>query len=93
MFEFNDFDTVERLSRVLNGCYSGENDLYKDDRNNKYYLLIHKSEHTPAEFNKVCNMASEYAKQKNYTKSVGAYLNEHNDAIIVSDAIQVLADL
>lgn len=93
MFEFNDFDTVERLSRVLNGCYSGENDLYKDDRNNKYYLLIHKSEHTPAEFNKVCNMASEYAKQKNYTKSVGAYLNEHNDAIIVNDAIQVLADL
>lgn len=93
MFEFDNFDTVERLSRVLSGCYSGENDLYKDDRNNKYYLLIHKSEHTPAEFNKVCNMASEYAKQKNYTKSVGAYLNEHNDAIIVNDAIQVLADL
>ena len=56
-----------RVSQVLDGYYNGENDLYKDLQRNKYYLLIHKSAHSPVEFNKICNIISEYAYQKNYT--------------------------
>ena len=55
--------------------------------------MIHKSGHTPEEFNKVCNMISEYAAQRNYTAAVGAYYNEHGKKILSGNALQVLATL
>lgn len=93
MFEFKNLDQVERLSHVLEGYYEGKNDLYKDEQKNRFYLMIHKSKHTPVEFNKVCNIISEYAYQKNYTSAVGAYFSEHGKMIIKDNALQVLASI
>ena len=59
LFVFDKFDDVRRISHVLDGFYSGRNDLYRDASSNKYYLVAHKSEHTPKEFNKVCNIISD----------------------------------
>ena len=58
IFEFTSFDDMCKVSQVLDGYYNGENDLYKDLQRNKYYLLIHKSAHSPVEFNKICNIIS-----------------------------------
>lgn len=33
-------------------------------RRKPVYLVIHKDDHTPEEFNKVCNIICEYAQQK-----------------------------
>ncbi len=93
MFEFANLDNVCRVSHVVNGYYLGKNDLYKDVQKNRFYLLLHKSEHTPAEFNKICNMISEYAYQKNYSPSTGAYLNEHGKLMLKNNALQVLVSL
>lgn len=93
MFEFRSLVQVERLAHVLDGFYQGENDLIKDYRKERYYLLLHKSDHTPVEFNKVCNRISEYARQRTYSSAVGAFLSEHGEAILTGDAIQVLASL
>lgn len=46
LFVFDKFDDVRRISHVLDGFYSGRNDLYRDASSNKYYLVAHKSEHT-----------------------------------------------
>ena len=59
MFEFRNLDEVCRVSKVLNGFYQGRNDLYKDTHKNRFYLMLHKSGHTPVEFNKICNAVSE----------------------------------
>ena len=59
----------------------------------KYYLVAHKSEHTPKEFNKVCNIISEYAYQKNYVPANEAFFKEHGNVIIEEAAIQTLAVL
>lgn len=93
MFEFTHMEDVERLSHVLSGYYDGQNDLYKNERRNRFCLMIHKSGHTPEEFNKVCNMISEYALQRNYTPAVGAYYSEHGRPILRGNALQVLATL
>lgn len=90
MFEFSNLEQVERLAHVLSGFYEGENDLYKNEQKKRWYLLVHKSAHTPEEFNKVCNIISEYASQKNYTNAVGAYLNEHGKLILQREALQTL---
>lgn len=93
MFEFPNMHQVERLARVLSGYYKGQNDLYRNVRTNHYCLMVHKSSHTPAEFNKVCNMISEYALQKNYTPAAGAHYEEHGRSILKGNALQVLAAL
>lgn len=93
MFEFSQMEQVEALAHVLAGYYDGENDLYKNIDKNSFYLMIHKSMHTPEEFNKVCNIVSEYAKQKNYNDSIGAFFAEHGKRILKGNALQTLSQL
>lgn len=93
MFEFCRMEQIERLAHVLAGYYQGVNDLYKIEQKNRFYLLAHKSGHTPEEFNKICNIISEYALQKNFTGAVGAYFAEHGKIILKGNALQVLASL
>lgn len=93
LFVFNHLDEVNRLAHVLKGFYNGCNVLYKSVTNRKYYLVISKSQHTPEEFNKVCNILSEYAKQEKYSSSTQAYFKEHYETILDGNALQVLAEL
>uniref|UniRef100_UPI0040564697 adaptor protein MecA n=1 Tax=Agathobacter sp. TaxID=2021311 RepID=UPI0040564697 len=93
MFEVTKFRELERLSHVLAGYYKGKNTLYKDLHKNRYYLVIQKNQHTPQEFNKICNIISEYAYAKEYTPAVGAYLKEHGKVIIKDKAIQLYGEL
>jgi adapter protein MecA 1/2 len=93
MFEFAELDQVERLSRTLNGYYTGRNELYRDEQNSRYYLMVRKNDHTPEEFNRICNIICEYGQQKNYTSAVGAYFAEHGKHITGPWALQTLASL
>lgn len=93
LFVFGDLSEVTRLAHTLQGFYRGSNDLYKNEATHKYYLLISKSTQTPEEFNKVCNILSEYATQQTYTPATGAFMGEHYRAIIKGNALQTLAEL
>lgn len=93
LFVFTDLAEVTRLAHILNGFYTGVNDLYKNEEEHKYYLLVSKSKQTPEEFNKVCNILSEYAVQQTYTPAVGAFFAEHYQVILKGDALQTLAQL
>lgn len=90
MFEFKNLDEVERLAQVLAGFYEGTNDLYKDEGKNRLLLLVQKSDHTPEEFNKVCNVISEYAIHKKYVPAKEAFLKEHGKLLVKGNALQVL---
>lgn len=91
LFVFDELDEVNRLARVLKGFYNGCNVLYKNRLNRKYYLVLSKSQHTPEEFNKVCNILSEYAHQEKYSSAIRAYFDEHYDVILKKDALQILS--
>jgi adapter protein MecA 1/2 len=93
MYEFADLEQVERLARTLGGYYTGQNDLYKFEQKNRFYLMVHKNAHTPEEFNRICNIICEYAVQKNYNPAVGAYFSEHGKKITGPWALQTLASL
>jgi len=89
MFEFCGMHEIERLANVLGGYYKGENDLYKDEKKQKFYLLVRKSTHSPEEFNKVCNIISEYASNRKYTCAAEAFFKEHGKLILKGNALQV----
>jgi adapter protein MecA 1/2 len=86
-------DDLIRLSHVLNGYYTGQNVLYKSPQDDKFYLVISKSAHTPEEFNKTCNILTEYGTQCDFSAGQDAYFKEHYRVIIAQNAIAMLAQL
>ncbi len=90
VFSFDNLDDITRLANVLSGFYTGRSSLYKDGRNGKYLLFVTKSAHTREDFNKVCNIASEYGEMENLTDITIAYLEEHGGLIVKDDALQKL---
>lgn len=91
VFSFQTLDEVIKLSAGLVFSYHGKNILYKNPVTNTYYLVLYKSEHTPQEFNKICNVVSEYAKLERNTYATVAYYTEHFETIVKDNAIQILS--
>lgn len=91
IYSFRTLGEVTKLANVLFPYYKGVNSLYKNPANSLYYLVINKSDHTPEEFNKICNIISEYGKTERTTYASPYYYEEHFEAIIKNNAIQILS--
>lgn len=93
IFSFDSISTLTRISHILVPCYNGTNSLFKNNTRQKFMLVISKSSHTPVEFNKVCNILSEYGTCEKYAAASEAYLEEHYEPIIRDNAIQSLSQI
>ena len=93
LFMFQNLTELSKLAAVLGGFYKGKNDLYEDVATHRYYLLVSKSSQSPEEFNKVCNILSEYGAQQAYSPATEAFLGEHYRLVIKGKALQMLAAL
>ncbi|MDO4804414.1 MAG: adaptor protein MecA [Lachnospiraceae bacterium] len=92
-YSFSDMDTVIEAAGGLGGFYHGENTLYKLRKSGKYQLVVHEGDHSAEEFNKVCNILSEYGKIVPFSKTKEAHMAEHEDVVIEGQALQELATL
>ena len=94
LFSFDTLDSVIEASRLLAPFYTGANTLYKDDENNNTFILaLAPADGADQEFNKVCNMLSEYSSPEKGDSSVLAFLEEHCKIIVSADAIQKLSTI
>ncbi|HJB00161.1 MAG TPA: adaptor protein MecA [Candidatus Mediterraneibacter merdavium] len=93
LYSFDSLDSVIRASRLLAPVYRGANTLYKDEGNGMFILAITPSEHSGSEFNKICNMLSEYGSPEKADSSILAFLEEHCKIIVSADAVQKLSTL
>lgn len=91
IYSFHSLQEVIDLAGILLGCYRGINTLYKNPVTFVYYLVISKSDHTPEEFNKVCNIISEYGKAERFTYASSTYYDEHYEVIVKNQALQILS--
>ncbi len=91
VYSFHSLNEVIKLSSILFTYYKGINSLYKNPVNSMYYLVISKSDHTPEEFNKICNIASEYGKPERTTYASPYHYQEHFEIIVKDSAIQILS--
>ena len=91
VFSFGSLQDISQMAEHVIYVYHGKNTVYKDSSRGIYYLVITKSDHTPEEFNKVCNIISEYGKSERSTYASPAYYQEHFDVIVKDKAIQVLS--
>lgn len=90
IYTFRKLDDVIAAAHALNGFFEGTNLLYKNTSDEKYLLVLHKSQSSPEDYNKICNILSEYGHGKSFSASGEAHLKEHAELITV-DALQTLA--
>lgn len=91
IYAFDTLSQVTRLAHVLVQHYNGKNSLYKNDKQSSYMLVVTQSDHTPEEFNRICNMLSEYGSPEKFAAASEAYMEEHFEPIIKDKAIQALS--
>lgn len=92
-YSFNTVDEVTKVSKLLQNFYFGQCSLYRNPKMNKLLLIVHKGSHTPEDFNRVCNIISEYGISEKFTDATAAYLEEHGELIIKNNALQTLASI
>ncbi|HJA12819.1 MAG TPA: adaptor protein MecA [Candidatus Mediterraneibacter merdipullorum] len=93
LFSFPDLDSVIKAARLAAGIYKGANTLYKDKSSGMFLLALAPSEHSTNEFNRICNMLSEYGSPEKADSSVLAFLEEHACTVLSADAVQKLSAL
>lgn len=91
-FSFNNLDEVIKVAKLLERFYFGNSSLYKDEKTDSLILVVSKTSHTPEDFNKVCNIISEYGESKKFSGAAEAYLTEHGNIIIKDEALRILTE-
>ncbi len=92
LYSFSTLDDVISASKGLNGIYQGANALYKDRVDQSYQLVLHQSSTSAEDFNKVCNILSEYGDGRPFTGAGEAHLQEQEE-LITRDAVSQLSKL
>jgi len=93
VFVFSTLSHVQKLARVAGKTYRGINSLYKDEAYDTYILVTTCDNHSREEYNRFCNMASEYGSMHKSKESTERYLEEHFEPIIKDNALAILSEL
>lgn len=93
LYVLDSMDTAMKIASIVSQIYTGENELYHNKKDSKYYLFLHSNSLSTAEFNKTCNILSEYAKQEHLSVATEAFFKEHYECILPSFALQTLNNL
>ena len=91
IYSFRSLQEVVELAYIMLGTYNGLNTLYKNPATSTYYLVISITDHTPEEFNKICNIISEYGKVERFTYASSTFFKEHYEVIVKEHALQILS--
>lgn len=93
IYQFHSLDQLSALGEHLLFQYNGANTVYKSTDNKSYFLILHKSDHTPEEFSKICNTVSEYGTPVRNTYASSSYYEEHYNTLIRDQALQILGKI
>lgn len=93
VYSFSSLEDISGVAKVIDPIYSDYNSVFKNTKNGSYYLVLCRRTCTPVNFNKVCNILSEYGTKEESTDSSLAYFEEHYERIIERKAIHLLSHL
>lgn len=63
VFSFSSLDDITNAACIIDTFYKDANSVYKNPSDRRYYLCIYKNKCTSKDFNKVCNILSEYGQR------------------------------
>ena len=93
-FRFASLDDLILAARSLDRIYDGQNTVYRDDApDGGYQLVLHQSDCSPEDFNKICNILSEYGRSETFSPAREAWTAEHVQVLLDGHALRQLARL
>lgn len=91
IFGMDSLNQVMSAARVTAASFQGQSTLYKDEHTGKYLLVLTQGNSTRTDFDRVSNMISEYGSLRRTMPAGRTYLEEHYEALVSQNALQVLA--
>ena len=93
VFSFSSLDDITNAACIIDTFYKDSNSVYKNPSDRRYYLCISKTKCNSKDFNKVCNILSEYGqKESGFHNHIG-FFAEHCECIIAEHALHILRRL
>ena len=93
IFSFSSMHNLIRLAHVTRSFYDGKNSVYKNSRTGNYSLVLSEENISVEDFNRICNVVSEYGRLERSGPGSEAYFREHYELVTQDRALQLLADL
>lgn len=93
VFMMPSLQQVMNAASVISGHYNGLSRLYKDERTGNYLLLLTQGQESSADFDRTCNIVSEYGAIQRTASASSTFLAEHYEALISEGAVQALGSM
>ena len=93
VYVFKTLDRVIDASTAVGDIYSGINTLYKDNKEGKFYLVLHTGEGGTSALNRASNLMNEFGSKLKDNDLYEAYFKEHFDLIVDKNAMQRLRSI
>lgn len=93
IFSFQNINDISKAAVMIAPIYHDSNSLYKSPVDNLYYLIVNHQSEDIENYQRVCNLLSEYGTKIKGNYAMPYYFAEHYKLIIKNDAIQTLASI
>lgn len=90
IFSLDSLQQVMSAAAVTGSRFHGLSTLYKDERNQRYLLVLTQGDSGRDDFDRVSNMISEYGSLQRTMPASRTFLEEHYEALIPNHALKVL---
>lgn len=95
IFSFGSLYEIITPAKTISKFFDGKNTLYKDKESSKYLLALNRHEDDTDEqnenFNKACNVLSEYGKLEHFSSAGESFFSEHYEIVMQDNAIQKIS--
>lgn len=93
IFSFQNINDISKAAVMVAPIYHDNNSLYKSPKDNLYYLIVNHESSDMENYQRACNLLSEYGTKVKSNYAMPYYFAEHFEIIIKGDAIQTLASI
>ncbi len=90
IFGFHSLQRVISAAEVTASRYNGLSSLYKNEHDGTYLLVLTQGNASRDDFDKICNMLSEYGSLQRSMPARAVFLKEHYESLIADKALQSL---
>lgn len=93
IYRFPSLAKLCEFAKVLSSVYSEEPILFKDNVSGDYYLILSMNKMSAEDFNKICNIASEFSSPVSSSSALVKFYREHMQQISAKNLLASLAKL
>ena len=90
---FGYINDISKAAAMVAPIYKDANSLYKSPFDNHYYLIVNNQSDNIENYQRACNLLSEYGTKVKANYAMPYYFSEHFKLIIKNDAIRTLASI